>query len=100
MKGHWPTRCESAGSGLLLLQAGKVYVQNRLAETGQQVWDLLQQGAHFYVCGDAAHMATAVEEALLDIICQYQVLHCLGDAHPFIQKPLMQSLVQPSQRKQ
>ena len=57
----------------LQCQAGKVYVQDRLRETGQHVWDLMQRGAHFYVCGDAAHMATAVEQALLDVISQYQV---------------------------
>ena len=55
-----------------LCQAGKVYVQDRLRETGKRVWDLLQEGAHFYVCGDAAFMATAVEETLLDIIAQHQ----------------------------
>lgn len=50
-----------------------MYVQDRLKETGTQVWQLLQAGAHFYVCGDAAHMATAVEEALLDVIAEHQV---------------------------
>ena len=33
---------------------------------------MLQDGGHFYVCGDAAHMAGAVESALLDIIGQHQ----------------------------
>ena len=60
----------------ILQQAGKVYVQDRLRETGSQVWELLQQGGHFYICGDAANMATAVEEALLDIIAQAQVCLC------------------------
>jgi len=32
------------------------------------VWKLLELGAHFYVCGDASHMAGNVEEALLEII--------------------------------
>ncbi|EIE23365.1 hypothetical protein COCSUDRAFT_36399 [Coccomyxa subellipsoidea C-169] len=49
-------------------QAHKVYVQDRLRESGQIVWRLLEAGGHFYVCGDAAHMAGAVEEALLSII--------------------------------
>ncbi|BDA47196.1 Sulfite reductase [NADPH] flavoprotein alpha-component [Coccomyxa sp. Obi] len=49
-------------------QAHKVYVQDRLRESGDLVWGLLEAGAHFYVCGDAAHMAGAVEEALLTII--------------------------------
>jgi sulfite reductase (NADPH) flavoprotein alpha-component len=50
--------------------AGKVYVQQRLREAGRQVWELLQAGAHFYVCGDAGSMAGAVEAALLEIIGQ------------------------------
>ncbi|KAK9785250.1 hypothetical protein WJX73_004727 [Symbiochloris irregularis] len=53
-------------------QAQKVYVQQRLREAGAQVWALLQRGAHFYVCGDAASMAGSVEQALLDIISQHQ----------------------------
>ena len=48
-------------------------MQDRLRESGQLVWQLLQQGAHFYVCGDAAHMAGSVEQALLHIIQQHQV---------------------------
>lgn len=55
------------------VQEKKVYVQDRLRENGELVWQLLQEGAHFYVCGDAAHMAGAVEEALLHIIEQHQV---------------------------
>lgn len=50
-----------------------MYVQDRLRESGGLVWRLLQRGAHFYVCGDAAHMAGSVEEALLEIIAQHQV---------------------------
>lgn len=34
-----------------------MYVQDRLRESGELVWRLLQQGGHFYVCGDAANMA-------------------------------------------
>ena len=54
-------------------QARKVYVQDRLRESGALVWRLLCAGAHFYVCGDAAHMAGAVEDALLAIIESHQV---------------------------
>lgn len=58
---------------MVQLQKQKVYVQDRLRESGELVWNLLQDGAHFYVCGDAAHMAGAVEQALLYIIQQHQV---------------------------
>src|SRR5690606_37986597 len=35
-------------------QAQKIYVQQRLRERGREVYDWLQSGAHFYVCGAIA----------------------------------------------
>ena len=46
----------------------KVYVQHKIAERSAEVWDWLQQGAHIYVCGDAARMARDVENALIEVI--------------------------------
>jgi hypothetical protein len=46
----------------------KVYVQHRLEEHKKEVNELLQQGAYFYVCGDAAHMAREVNNVLGQII--------------------------------
>lgn len=54
------------------LQGGKVYVQQRIREMGIRVWELLQGGAHVYVCGDASAMAPDVHEALLDVIATHQ----------------------------
>ena len=48
-------------------QRAKVYVQDRMREHGARLWDWLREGAHFYVCGDAARMAKDVERALIDI---------------------------------
>ncbi|MBA4020099.1 MAG: sulfite reductase subunit alpha [Pirellula sp.] len=48
--------------------AKKVYVQDRMRENGAELWDWLQSGAHFYVCGDAKRMAADVDAALRDII--------------------------------
>ncbi|WP_406459334.1 molybdopterin-dependent oxidoreductase [Streptomyces sp. NBC_00876] len=48
-------------------QRAKVYVQDRMREHGAKLWSWLQDGAHFYVCGDAARMAKDVEQALRDI---------------------------------
>ncbi|MGW7362134.1 molybdopterin-dependent oxidoreductase [Streptomyces sp. NPDC054841] len=48
-------------------QRAKVYVQDRMREHGPQLWSWLQDGAHFYVCGDAARMAKDVDRALRDI---------------------------------
>lgn len=52
-------------------QQEKIYVQDKLREQGEEVWQWLQEGAHIYVCGDANRMAKDVEQALLDIVSQY-----------------------------
>ncbi len=49
-------------------QAEKVYVQDRMAEHKAELYDWLERGAYFYVCGDASRMARSVELALLDAI--------------------------------
>ncbi|HZV38090.1 MAG TPA: assimilatory sulfite reductase (NADPH) flavoprotein subunit, partial [Pseudoxanthomonas sp.] len=54
-------------------QADKVYVQQRLREHGREVWDWLQNGAHFYVCGAIA-MGKDVHAALLDIAAEHGAL--------------------------
>ncbi|NUO40968.1 MAG: sulfite reductase flavoprotein subunit alpha, partial [Streptomyces sp.] len=48
-------------------QRQKVYVQDRMREHGPELWRWLQDGAHFYVCGDASRMAKDVDRALRDI---------------------------------
>ncbi|WP_329499193.1 bifunctional nitrate reductase/sulfite reductase flavoprotein subunit alpha [Kitasatospora herbaricolor] len=48
-------------------QRNKVYVQDKMREHGAQLWSWLQDGAHFYVCGDASRMAKDVDQALRDI---------------------------------
>jgi sulfite reductase (NADPH) flavoprotein alpha-component len=49
-------------------QPEKVYVQHRLRERAAELYAWLEQGAHFYVCGDAALMAADVHETLVEII--------------------------------
>ena len=49
-------------------QAHKIYVQHRLIERGKELYAWLENGAHFYVCGDAAHMAKDVDVALHQIV--------------------------------
>ncbi|GMM59002.1 hypothetical protein DAKH74_056190 [Maudiozyma humilis] len=49
-------------------QAKKVYVQHRLAQRKEEVAQLLNSGAHVYVCGDAKRMARDVQRALADIL--------------------------------
>lgn len=52
-------------------QTAKVYVQDRMRERGAQLWEWLQNGAHFYVCGDANRMARDVDQALCGIVAQH-----------------------------
>ncbi|WP_197416159.1 bifunctional nitrate reductase/sulfite reductase flavoprotein subunit alpha [Mycobacterium sp. GA-1199] len=49
-------------------QASRVYVQHRMLEQGAELWRWLDDGAHFYVCGDATRMAKDVDAALTTII--------------------------------
>lgn len=49
-------------------QASRVYVQHRMRESGAQLWQWLQDGGHFYVCGDASRMAKDVDATLIEII--------------------------------
>jgi len=52
-------------------QAKKIYVQNRMMEQGAELYAWLQEGAYFYVCGDASRMAKDVDKALYEIIAQF-----------------------------
>ncbi len=49
----------------------KIYVQDRMRESGAELWAWLQEGAHFYVCGDAKRMAKDVDVALCEIAAQH-----------------------------
>ena len=46
----------------------KVYVQDRMQENADEMWKWIQQGAHFYVCGDASRMAVDVDRTLKSIV--------------------------------
>ncbi|MDE3104313.1 MAG: oxidoreductase [Acidobacteriota bacterium] len=51
-------------------QAAKVYVQDRMRENADELFAWLEEGAYFYVCGDASRMAKDVETALLEAIAK------------------------------
>ncbi len=51
-------------------QHEKVYVQHRILEEAQQVWQWLQEGAYIYICGDATRMAKDVHDALITVAKQ------------------------------
>ena len=50
--------------------ADKVYVQHRLKEQSHEIFAWLEEGAHVYVCGDAANLAPDVHNALVDIVAR------------------------------
>ena len=45
-------------------QAKKIYVQDRMREQAADLWRWLQEGGHFYICGDASRMAKDVDATL------------------------------------
>jgi sulfite reductase (NADPH) flavoprotein alpha-component len=46
----------------------KVYVQHRMKESAKELYQWLEEGAHFFVCGDGARMAKDVDAELLRIV--------------------------------
>ena len=55
-------------------QPEKVYVQDRMTERGADLFEWLEEGAHFYVCGDATRMAHDVHESLIAIVQNHGAL--------------------------
>ena len=67
--GHGRRRpAQPSGPGVLPGPGRRVYVQHKMLDYGADVWRWLEDGAHFYVCGDATRMARDVDAALTEII--------------------------------
>ncbi len=49
-------------------QKEKVYIQHKLLEHRKEVFQWLELGAHFYLCGDRKNLAKDVNKTLLEII--------------------------------
>lgn len=49
-------------------QEHKIYVQHKMLEQKEEIWQWLEKGAYLYVCGDLHHMAKDVDAALHTII--------------------------------
>jgi sulfite reductase (NADPH) flavoprotein alpha-component len=49
-------------------QSEKVYVQDRMLANSQELYQWLEEGAYFCVCGDASRMAADVDQALHQVI--------------------------------
>lgn len=49
-------------------QKEKIYAQDRIRENAKELYQWLESGAYFYICGDKDNMAKDVENCLLEII--------------------------------
>ncbi|MBA3544189.1 MAG: sulfite reductase subunit alpha [Chthoniobacterales bacterium] len=67
MTDGWLTRLDTAFSRD---QQHKIYVQHRMTGSSGELWKWLEEGAYFYVCGDAKRMAKDVDAALRQIVRQ------------------------------
>lgn len=67
-------------------QAEKVYVQDRMREAGAVLWNWLDEGGSFFVCGDAKRMAADVDSALHDAVAEH------GDMTPSAAKAYIDQL--------
>lgn len=52
-------------------QDEKIYVQHKMSEHGEDLFEWLENGGYFYVCGDATRMAKDVDQALCDIASKW-----------------------------
>lgn len=66
-------------------QAQKIYVQHRMQENAAEIWKWLEEGAEFFVCGDAKRMAKDVDATLRQIV-QEQGGKDVDSANEYIEK--------------
>lgn len=52
-------------------QSEKVYVQDRIRESGAEIWSWIKAGAYMYVCGDKNAMAPQVRDAFVAIAVEF-----------------------------
>ncbi|MEI7928718.1 MAG: hypothetical protein WCH40_09225 [Verrucomicrobiales bacterium] len=66
-------------------QPEKIYVQHKMLERAKELYAWLEEGAHFYVCGDANRMAHDVHEALISIV-ESQGHKSRADAESYVEE--------------
>ena len=49
-------------------QEEKIYVQTRILARSKEIYEWLEKGAYFYICGDAERMAKDVHKALIESV--------------------------------
>eukprot|EP00118_Oscarella_pearsei_P026195 m.309582 g.309582 ORF g.309582 m.309582 type:complete len:671 (+) comp47001_c0_seq1:375-2387(+) len=49
-------------------QPEKVYVSHLMRNNKKEIWDILDNGGHLYICGDARNMAKDVHNVLVEVV--------------------------------
>ena len=70
--------------------AEKVYVQHLMAKHGEEIWNWIENGAYFYVCGDKQYMAKDVHRTLIEICSEYGGMSP-EEAKEFVETGLMKT---------
>ena len=66
----------------------KVYVQHLMKSHGAEIWEWIDNGGFFYVCGDKNYMAKDVHSTLINICVEHGGL-TEEDAKQFVEQTLM-----------
>jgi sulfite reductase (NADPH) flavoprotein alpha-component len=68
----------------------KVYVQHLMKQNGEQIWNWIDGGGYFYVCGDKNYMARDVHTTLIEICSEFGGLS-EDEAKEFVETGLMKT---------
>ncbi|DAC67226.1 TPA: sulfite reductase subunit alpha [Candidatus Thalassarchaeaceae archaeon] len=68
----------------------KVYVQHLMRKNGVEIWNWIDGGAYFYVCGDKNYMAKDVHQTLIDI-CEEHGGMSAEEAKEFVEVSMMKT---------
>ena len=66
----------------------KVYVQHLMKKNGVEIWNWINGGGYFYVCGDKSRMAKDVHQTLIDICSEHGGM-TPEDAKSFVEDVMM-----------
>ena len=61
-----------------------------MEKNGEEIWEWINGGGYFYVCGDKNYMAKDVHKALISICANYGEMS-EGEAKDFVETGLMKT---------
>ena len=68
----------------------KVYVQHLMKKNGEEIWNWIDGGGYFYVCGDKNYMAKDVHSTLIEICSEHGKMSP-EEAKEFVESTLMKT---------